>query len=82
VPTFSEMGVGLDPLGKMEVFYPLDICHPSGEIDEWDFPGPLDWEYDEGGDPALARLDAIEEDFHKEARVARQSIKALGSCST
>jgi hypothetical protein len=74
--------VGLGPSGELEVFYPLDVCLPSGEIDEWDFPDPLDWEYDEGEDPALARLDTIEEDFHKEVRVARASIKAPGSCST
>jgi hypothetical protein len=51
--------------------FPIDVCHPSKEIDEWDyFPDPLDWDYDEEEDPALALLDAIEEDFHKEVKVA------------
>ena len=57
--------VGLGPSGEIEVLYPLDVCHPSKEIDEWDFPDPLDWDYDEEEYPALALLDAIEEDFHK-----------------
>ena len=41
-------------------------------IDEWDyFPDPLNWDYDEVEDPALALLDVIEEDFfHKEVKVA------------
>jgi hypothetical protein len=67
--------VGLGPSGEIQVLYPLDICHPSKEIDEWDFPDPLDLDYDEEEDLALALLDAIEEDFHKEVKVARAKHK-------
>jgi hypothetical protein len=37
---------------------------------------PLDWDYDELEDPALALLDAIEEDFLKEAKDARAKYKS------
>jgi hypothetical protein len=51
--------------GVGDFLVPLDIYHPF-EMDEWDYsPDPLDWDYDKEKDPALALLDAIEEDFHK-----------------
>jgi hypothetical protein len=32
----------------------VDIYHPSGEMDEWDYsPDPLDWDYDKEEDLAL-----------------------------
>jgi len=39
---------------------------------------PLDWamDGDEGEDPSLAILDAIEEEFHQETMLARQKTKS------
>jgi hypothetical protein len=47
----------------------------SKEIDEWDYPEPLNWGYGREEDSALVILDAIEEDFHKEVKVARAKYK-------
>jgi hypothetical protein len=40
---------------------------------------PLDWamDGDEGEDPSLAILDAIEEEFYRETMVARQKTKGM-----
>jgi hypothetical protein len=53
--------------------YPLGVFHPDM---------PLDWvlDSDEDKDPSLAILDAIEDDFHREAKVARQRTKVGRSC--
>ena len=62
--------------GEGDFPVPLDIYHPSEEMDEWDYsPDPLDWDYDEEEDLTLALLDAIEEDFHKEVKDARAKYK-------
>lgn len=67
--------LGLGPFGEIEVLYPLDDCHLSEEIDEWDYPEPLNWDCGEEEDPALVILDAIEEDFRKEVKVAQVKYK-------
>jgi hypothetical protein len=67
---------------------PLDVYPSLGygpfeEIVEWDqgevdfFPNPLDWmlRCDEDEDPTLALLDAIEENFHREVKVAQPKSK-------
>jgi hypothetical protein len=62
--------LGLGPFGEIEVLYPLDDCRLSKEIDEWDYQEPLNWDCVEEEDPALVILDAVEEDFRKEVKVA------------
>jgi hypothetical protein len=62
--------------GEGDFPVPLDIYHPSKEMDECDYsPDPLNWDYDEVEDPALALLDAIEEDFLWEAKDAQAKYK-------
>ena len=62
--------------GEGDFLVPLDIYHSSEDMDEWDYsPDPLDWDYDEEEDLALALLDAIEEDFHKEVKDTRAKYK-------
>ena len=66
---------------------PLNVYPPTGfslseVIVEWDdgaddfFPDPLDWIYsDEDEDLTLAQLNAVEEDLHREVKVARPKSK-------
>jgi len=50
--------------------YPLGVLHPDM---------PLDWtlDGDEGEDPSLAILDAIDEEFHWKTMVAHQKTKGM-----
>jgi hypothetical protein len=50
--------------------YPLGVLHPDMSLD-WVMDG------DEGEDPSLAIVDAIDEEFHRKTMVARQKTKGM-----
>jgi hypothetical protein len=75
-------GVSPKPLN---VYYPKGFSLSEAAI-EWDdgaddfFPDLLDWIFSvKDEDPTLALLNAVEEDLHREVKVARP--KPKGSCS-